>query len=169
MSQILSRSLRTLLAVVLAIATLTGVPSSTLAASSAAIRAFDDVAVSERDFSGQSFVQSEFSDSDLEAADFSNADMRGVVFNGVNLKGANLHGANLSDGISYLTTFEGADLSDAVFTSAMMLRSRFTNAKIDGADFSFAILDRVEIGRLCEVAAGTNPTTGVDTRESLGC
>ena len=169
MPSILSWSLRLLLISIVTLSATFGLQSHVLAASSAAIRAFDDVTLSDRNFAGQSFVQSEFSDADLEAADFSNADLRGAVFNGVNLKGANLHGADLTDGISYLTTFEGADLTDAVFTSAMMLRSRFTNAKVDGADFSFAILDRTEISRLCENAGGVNPTTGIETRESLGC
>jgi uncharacterized protein YjbI with pentapeptide repeats len=45
----------------------------------------------------------------------------------------------------------------------------FSGAQIENADFSDALLDRVDQRLLCAVARGTNPTTGVDTRASLGC
>ena len=91
------------------------------------------------------------------------------MFNGSDLVGANLHGANLSNGITYLTNLTDADLSEAILTSAMMLKSIFRNATVTGADFSDAVLDRTQVVQLCKTASGTNPVTGVDTRESLGC
>lgn len=139
------------------------------AASSAAIRAYDDVTVTTQDFSGQKLVQAEFNNASLEQANFSGADLRGVVFNGALLKNANFHGADLSDGIAYLSDLGGADLTDAVLVSAMMLKSNFRNATVTGADFTYAMLDRDQVLHLCETASGTNPLTGADTRESLGC
>lgn len=157
------------LLVLVAVVWVTVPPLSVMAASSAAIRAYDDADISGKDYSGQSLLQAEFSNANLKESDFSNADLRGTVFNGSVLSHANFHGANFSDGIAYITDFAGADLSDAIFDSAMMLKSNFRGADVTGADFSFALLDREQVLSLCEKAHGFNSMTGVDTRESLGC
>ena len=148
---------------------ITALPLPVQAASSAAIRAFDDVEATTKDYSGQDLVRAEFANVRLENADFSGANLKGAVFNGSSLKNANLHGVDFSDGIAYLSNLTGVDLTDAVLTSAMLLKSNFRGAKVDGADFSFAMLDRDQVLELCKTADGVNPETGVDTRESLGC
>jgi uncharacterized protein YjbI with pentapeptide repeats len=148
---------------------ITGPMLPAYAASSAAVRAYDDIEVTTQDYSGKSLIMAEFNNAKLVKANFSHADLRGAVFNGSDLKQASFHGADLSDGIAYLSNLAEADLSDAVLTSAMLLKSNFRGAKVDGADFSFAMLDRDQIMHLCESASGVNPVTGVDTRESLGC
>lgn len=139
------------------------------AASSAAIRAFDDVNSVTQDYSGQDLSRAEFGDVRLINANFSGANMTGAVFNGAVLKNANLHGVNFTDGIAYLSNLSGADLSDAILTSAMMLKSIFRDANVTGADFSDALIDRDQVTLLCQSASGVNPVTGVATRESLGC
>jgi uncharacterized protein YjbI with pentapeptide repeats len=61
------------------------------------------------------------------------------------------------------------DLRGAVLVGVIASGGSFSGAQIENADFSDALLDRVDQRLLCAVARGTNPTTGVDTRASLGC
>jgi len=68
----------------------TFLPVPAYAASSAAIRAYDDVNVQTRNYSGQNLIRAEFSNARLKNANFSNADLQGAVFNGSVLTNAKL-------------------------------------------------------------------------------
>lgn len=50
-----------------------------------------------------------------------------------------------------------------------MSSARLDGAKITNADFSGVIIRKDLLEKVCVGASGTNPSTGVDTRESLMC
>ncbi|MGF1514252.1 MAG: pentapeptide repeat-containing protein [Elainellaceae cyanobacterium] len=121
----------------------------------------------------------DFSHKNLEGTSLAGAEIRGANFEGANLAatiltkasfiGANLAGADLTQAFADRVIFDDADLTNAVFAEAMLSSSTFNNVNAEGADFSDAILDRYWTNVLCETATGTNATTGVATRTSLGC
>jgi uncharacterized protein YjbI with pentapeptide repeats len=121
------------------------------------------------DMHGRNLQQQEFLKASLEGYDLSDTDLRGAVFNTANLQNANLRGADLEDAVAFASRFDGADLSGAVLRNAMLMNSKFAGAVIEGADFTDAVLDLPQQKALCGRASGTNPRTGVDTRDSLAC
>ena len=63
----------------------------------------------------------------------------------------------------------GANFENGVFAGANFARADVSEMKVTGADFTEAVIDRYQTLSLCEEASGTNPYTGVETRDSLLC
>jgi uncharacterized protein YjbI with pentapeptide repeats len=80
--------------------------------------------------------------------------------------GADLRGAALED-----TSMDGASLKDAIAAGSYFGQSLLDVKTMENGDFTDAQIPVKTLPLICERedVKGTNPTTGVDTRESLMC
>lgn len=122
-------------------------------------------------FAGAKNVGKDFTQVDAKGVDFRNSDLSGSRFYRAKLESAKfdaaiLQGASLEDSDLVDASFEGANLSGA-YLSASIEEVK----TIKGADFSDALMQKKTKQKLCQRsdATGTNPVTGVETRDSLMC
>mmetsp|Transcript_61872 Transcript_61872/g.172939 ORF Transcript_61872/g.172939 Transcript_61872/m.172939 type:complete len:234 (-) Transcript_61872:635-1336(-) len=115
--------------------------------------AFQQSIVRDCDFRGSNLVGSSFFDATLDGSNFENADMSMSNIEMAQFNRANLHNTVMREVyVSGATLFEGVK-------------------DIEGSDWSDTFLRKDQQKYLCAhpTAKGTNPVTGVDTRESLMC
>ena len=64
----------------------------------------------------------------------------------------------------------GSNFRGVIAAGANFVRSDLGECDVTDADFTEAVIDRYQAIQLCENASGTRArSTGVDTRDSLGC
>jgi uncharacterized protein YjbI with pentapeptide repeats len=120
-------------------------------------------------FSHRDLTDSSFAHANLRGSDFSHSNLEEVSFFSSNLSRANFEGANLRNATLGSTRLTRANFTNAVLEGAFAMNAMFDGATIDGADFTDVLMRQDEIDKLCQVASGTNPTTGRETRETLFC
>ncbi|CAK9018633.1 unnamed protein product [Durusdinium trenchii] len=122
------------------------------------------------DYSGKKVVGVSFQQSIVREGKFVNADVQSSSFFDADLANADFTGANLNQVNFELARLSGAILDNAVATEMYVNGTTKMDVKsIDGADFTDTIFRQDQVNYLCEIAKGTNPTTKVSTRDSLGC
>ncbi|MDB9527803.1 pentapeptide repeat-containing protein [Oscillatoria sp. CS-180] len=159
--------IRVLLTGLCAVVLLLGLGSSPDAAIAAEDYTYANL--SHRSFVGEDLVGASLAAADAREADFEGADLSQTILTKGSFYKAHMPRVNLTESFADRVVFDGADLTNAIVVDAIMTSTSFNEAVIEGADFSGTILDRYQISQMCKRASGTNPVTGVTTRDSLGC
>mmetsp|Transcript_33495 Transcript_33495/g.61534 ORF Transcript_33495/g.61534 Transcript_33495/m.61534 type:complete len:248 (-) Transcript_33495:341-1084(-) len=127
--------------------------------------------ISGRDYGNGNYKGKDFTQVLAKATNFANSNLQGCRFYNSFLTNADYEGADVR-GVSFERAgLEGVNFKNAVAGGAYFDQSLSDVASIEGGDFTDAQMSDKTLMVICERedAKGTNPTTGVDTRDSLMC
>ena len=159
--------LRSLLILVLAVLMIGAIATPVNADDSAVNYTYSEL--HDEDFSALDLQSGVFAAADVRNSNFAGSDLSKTILTKAAFTNSDLSGANLTESLMDRVAFENCDLSNAILNDIVATSTTFEGTDITGADFTGAIMDRYQTYLLCQRAEGTNPTTGIDTRESLLC
>jgi Pentapeptide repeats (9 copies) len=124
-------------------------------------------------FRGQNLKGVAFQQSVVRDTDFRDCNLVGASFFDATLDGSNFENADMSLANVEMAQFRRANLRNTILKEMYVSGSTlFEGVKdIENSDWSETFLRKDQQKYLCSLpsAKGTNPVTGVDTRESLAC
>eukprot|EP00466_Bigelowiella_natans_P010573 jgi/Bigna1/87854/estExt_fgenesh1_pg.C_250032 len=148
--------------------------AANLAPSSHAIsgggKGYSGYTIEGEDFSGKQLVGEEFRGTMAKRVNFKGANLANAQFQKADLRYVDFTGADLTGAALEQCTLEGAIFKDTILEGAYLGEPILQAETIEGSDFTDAVIaSSFTQKELCKRAKGTNPTTGVSTKESLGC
>jgi len=132
---------------------------------------FANLDITGQDFSNKNYKNKDFTQVIAKGTTFAKSNLQGCRFYKAYLVNADFGGADLRGTSLEDTSMDNASLKGANAAGAYFSASILDVQSIENADFSDAQFPPKVLPRLCERddATGVNPSTGVETRESLMC
>eukprot|EP00980_Cylindrotheca_fusiformis_P004844 scaffold1034_cov127-Cylindrotheca_fusiformis.AAC.25 len=132
---------------------------------------FAGIDISGKDFSNQNYKGKDFTQVLAKGTNFAKSNLQGCRFYkaylvNTDFTDADIRGVSMED-----TSMDGASLKNAIASGSYFSTSILDTKSVENADFTDAQFPVKVLPLLCDRAdlKGTNPVTGVDTRESVMC